>query len=118
MRGTGSLLARVRRTAALVEDCRSLSIKRGPARSPDASKALARQEPLAPSDVWTPVVDKATRLTYYWQESSGRTTALGELPPGNAPQAPPPTSFAASMVQMVAYGAGVSLAFAAVRAIF
>jgi len=62
------------------------------------------------------------RLTYYWHEASGRTTALGELPPSNqAPQlmhARPPTTFARSLVEMASFGVGITFAFAAARAVF
>lgn len=98
---------------------RSFSVVRGGRKPPAAaSKAVAT----VPTDEWSPVVDKKSGITYYWHQRSGRTTALGELPPdGRATAAPPfgqrPTSFARTMVEMGAWGAGVALAVSAVRAV-
>ena len=98
---------------------RSFSVVRGGRKPPAAAtKAVAT----VPDGEWSPVVDKKSGLTYYWNKATGRTTALGELPPdGRAAAAPPfgqrPTSFARTMVEMTAWGAGVALAVSAVRAV-
>jgi hypothetical protein len=96
---------------------RSFSVVRGGRKPPAAATKAVATVP----DEWSPVVDKKSGLTYYWHQRSGRTTALGELPPDARAAAPPfvqrPTSFARTMVEMTAWGAGVALAVSAVRAV-
>ena len=90
--------------------------------APAAGKALVSR-PAADvpqgEDRWTPVSDKATGLTYYWNERTGETTALGELPgQKRAQEQLGGGGFAKQLVSFAAYGAGVTLSFAAVRALF
>ena len=71
---------------------------------------------------WTPVKDKATGDVYYWNERTDEVTAVGETPgellasrklPGNSFG-----GFSGSLMQLAAYGAGVTVSFAVVRSLF
>jgi hypothetical protein len=91
------------------------------------SKALRTQQATGSSldaDAWKEVRDKASGLTYWWNTRTDETTALGELPGerranelGGTPGGPP-TNVVRTFVELATYGAGVSLAFIAVRLVF
>ncbi|KAK9853870.1 hypothetical protein WJX84_000119 [Apatococcus fuscideae] len=82
----------------------------GPKKPRARSSQLVTQPP--PSD-WTPVVDEQTKLTYYWNQNTGETTALGEPLPGPEGRrvATPVTSSAPSLLGLVGTGAGFGLVF-------
>ncbi|KAI3433625.1 hypothetical protein D9Q98_003434 [Chlorella vulgaris] len=93
----------------------------------------ATRGPLVPtrsgSSEWTEVVHQQSGQTYYWNESTGETTAVGEPRPGpegrlstrpaspfTAPQQA--RSAASGLGQLVAMGAGVGLVFALLSRVF
>ena len=107
---------------------RRLATRAGPPRrgAPAAApgKALV-QRPAGEvaGDTWVPVVDKPSGFTYYWNQRTDETTALGELPGQLRAQQQlggvgVGGGFGKQLVSFAAYGAGVSLSFAAVRALF
>ncbi|KAK9838971.1 hypothetical protein WJX74_007000 [Apatococcus lobatus] len=89
---------------------RSTPVQARPAGAKPASNQLVSQ----PSDsTWTPVVHQQSGLTYYWNKSTGETTALGEPLPGpdGRQSAPRVISPAPSLLGLVATGAGFGLVF-------
>lgn len=120
-------LARRRALAALLQQAsaapaRGFALHRRPARRPAAdSKALAP----VPAG-WQPVQDKVTGGTYFWNERTGQTTAVGAPRPEGEYlpaqyEAPAPTTAAGAargVAGLVAWGAGITFAFAGVRALF
>jgi hypothetical protein len=77
--------------------------------------------------LWTEVRDPSTGAVYYWNQSTGETTAVGEPKPTGMHRVPvvPPISagkVGAELGSLVLWGAGVTIGFAiagaAVRMVF
>lgn len=105
-----------------VTGARSLVVRRPPRPRP-AGDALATQS------VWREVdAEDGTGRTYFWNQRSGETTAVGAPRPTtdrlvdtHTPQLQPqfvPQTLTGSLLAAAAWGAGITLSFAAVRALF
>ena len=99
----------------------------GPAR--DAVVPQQQQQPeaqLARADEWTAVVHEQTGLTYYWNQRTNETTALGERRPGpegrlaqyRQQQQLRPVVSLGSLTYLLAAGAGVGFVFALLSRVF
>ncbi|KAL4430880.1 hypothetical protein ABPG75_006136 [Micractinium tetrahymenae] len=89
---------------------------------PPAQQQQSTSQLVSQGDEWMEVTHRQTGLTYYWNQRTNETTALGEPRPGpegrlaaycratvQPGQAPSRT---AGLGQLVAMGAGVGLVFA------
>ncbi|GAB4817895.1 hypothetical protein N2152v2_004941 [Parachlorella kessleri] len=87
---------------------------RPPASSPLQPTQQQETSPSAPREEWTEVAHKETGLTYYWNQRTGETTALGEPRPGpgGRVQQPRIVQQRTSLAGLVAAGAGIGLVFA------
>jgi hypothetical protein len=82
----------------------------------DETTAVGEEEPLA----WHEVECDETGGSYYWCEETGETTAVGEPRPRHemvSSEGASGNGGGLGLGQMVAMGAGMSIAFGAVRAI-
>ena len=106
-------LARRRALASLVDTPSSRGLALVRRRRPEPSNAVV------PADEWKAVQDNAG--VYWWNPRTNQTTAVGAPRPGTGLPAvaasSPPGSIARTVVELMSWGAGVTLAFAAVRAV-
>eukprot|EP00283_Hemiselmis_rufescens_P024838 CAMPEP_0173440956 /NCGR_PEP_ID=MMETSP1357-20121228/23699_1 /TAXON_ID=77926 /ORGANISM="Hemiselmis rufescens, Strain PCC563" /LENGTH=122 /DNA_ID=CAMNT_0014406499 /DNA_START=61 /DNA_END=429 /DNA_ORIENTATION=- len=90
----------------------------------DTTVPAVHEQAQPPSDPWTPVRDEATGGTYYWNETSGEVTAVGEPKPVGFYRQPPehaqyqPASLMGQLGGMVVWGFGITIGFAIVGAAF
>ena len=90
-------------------------------RTAPAGQSVIPAPPASPVALWTEVRDPATGAVYYWNQSTGETTAVGEPRPTGAYRVPAPPQFSAGKVgaelgSLVLWGAGVTFGFAIVGA--
>ncbi|EKX39527.1 hypothetical protein GUITHDRAFT_114494 [Guillardia theta CCMP2712] len=73
-------------------------------------------------DPWTAVSDPKTGGTYYWNRLTNETTMVGEAKPlgmyRNGPPQQSQESFGGMLINSLAIGAGITVAFSFVRFFF
>jgi len=114
MLSRAAALARRRALASLVDTPSSRGLALVRRRRPEPSNGA-----VVPADEWKAVQDNAG--VYWWNPRTNQTTAVGAPRPGTGLPAvaasSPPGSVARTVVELMSWGAGVTLAFAAVRAV-
>lgn len=113
------MLLRVARQFATAGRRGSLGGRRSPA---SKGSALVKTGPPPPAgEIWQPVKDKATGLTYYWNTQTDETTALGAPKPSGGALGPPQqqgSSLLGMVAEGMAFGTGAHLAGRAVSSLF